>query len=205
MKHKFILLLFLLLSISYVCKGQESGTSCIRREHIRSQSYIIQSATDDLLSTMPNPKKVTYNRTEIFFDTDSSDAVNVYSQEINLMWFKNIGYRDVQGLASLYWISFKHNSSSIIIEDYVISKSFTINDFQKIFIYSEQNVYYQDKKNNLVCQDSPKRYYMYVCLPLCNSMGSEYLVFCFNKKGFINNIWLYTTSPLLPCRRKPEQ
>lgn len=207
MKNTCIQLLCLLLSMSYVyvCKGQKSGTSCIRREHIRGQSCIIQSATDELLSAMPNPKKVTYNNTENFFDTDSSDTVIVYSQEINLLWFKNIGYREVQGVASLYWISFKHNFSSIIIGDRVISKSFTLDDFQNEFDYSEQNVYYQDKKNNLVCQDSHTRYYTYVCLPLCDSKWGEYIVFCFNKKGFLDNMWLYTISPLLPCRIKPDQ
>jgi len=203
MKHKLIQLLCLLLSIPYICDGQDTSASCIRREQISSQSDIVQSTTDDLLSSMPKPKRVTYNRTENFFDIDSSDSVVVYSQEINLMWFKNIGYRDVQGLASLYWISFKHNSSSIIIEDQVISKSFTLDDFQNVFDYSEQNVYYQDRKNNLVCQDSPKQYYTYICLPLCNSTWSESIVFCFNKKGFIDNIRLYTTSPLIPCRIMP--
>lgn len=204
MKHKLMQLLCLLLSIPYICEGQDTSASCIRREQISSQSDIVQSTTDDLLSSMPKPKRVTYNRTENFFDIDSSDSVVVYSQEINLMWFKNIGYRDVQGLASLYWISFKHNSSSIIIEDQVISKSFTLDDFQNVFDYSEQNVYYQDRKNNLVCQDSPKRYYTYICLPLCNSMWSEYVVFCFNKKGFIDNIRLYTMSPLIPYGIMPK-
>lgn len=196
MEWKLIQLLCLMLLIPCLCKGQNTRMTCVDRDQIQSQNVVIQTKTDDLLSTMPKPKRVTYNRTENFFATGSSNAVVIRSQEINLIWFNNIGYRDVHGLASLYLISFKHNALSIIIKDQVISKSFTFNDFQNAFEYSEQNVYYEDKNKNLVCQDSPKRYYTYVCLDLCNSDEYEYIAFCFNKKGYIDNLWLYAMSPL---------
>lgn len=196
MDWKLLQLLGLMLLMPCLSKGQNTRMTCVGRDQIQGQNVVIQTKTDDLLSTMPKPKRVTYNRTENFFTTDSSNAVVIRSQEINLIWFNNIGYRDVQGLASLYLISFKHNALSIRIKDQVISKSFTFNDFQNAFEYSEQNVYYEDKNYNLVCQDSPKQYYTYVCLDLCNSDESEYIAFCFNKKGFIDNIRIYAMSPL---------
>lgn len=198
MEKKLIQLLLLLLSISYACKGQNARISCIERAEIKSQSCHIQSTTDYLLSTMPDPKKVTRNRMEIFPVIDSSNSCITYSQEINIFWFKNIGYRDVQGMASLYWISLKNSRLSIIIENQIISKSFTLNDFQNKFAYERESIYYQDKKNNLVCQDSPKLYYTCICMPICNAMESEYIVFCFNKKGFIDQIRTYMKSPLIP-------
>ena len=196
MKWKLIQSLCLMLLMSCLCKGQNTRISCVDRDQIQSQNVIIQTKTDDLLSAMPKPKRVTCNRTENFFATDSSNAVVIRSQEINLIWFNNIGYRDVEGLASLYWISFNRSRRSMTIENQVISKSFTFNDFQNAFEYSEQNVYYEDKNKHLVCQDCPTRYYTYVGLDLCNSEVYEYITFCFNKKGFIDHILLYTMSPL---------
>lgn len=196
MGQKLIQLLSLMLLMSCLCKGQNTRMTCVGRNRIQSHNVVIQTKIDDLLSAMPKPKRVTRNRTEFFFVMDSSNFYVTYSQEINLFWFNNIGYRDVQGLASLYLISFKNNALSILIEDQVISKSFTFNDFQNAFEYSEQNVYYENKNKHLVCQDSPKRYYTYVCLPICNSMRNEYIVFCFNKKGFIDHLRLYAMSPL---------
>lgn len=199
MENHLIQLLLLLLSISYVCKGQNARISCIERAEIKSQSCYIQSTTDDLLSTMPNPKKVTRNRIENFLVIDSSNSCIKYSQEINILWFKDIGYRDVQGMASLYWISFKNNRLSIIIEDQMISRFFTLDDFQNKYVYTRENVYYQDKNNNLVCQDSPKWHHTCICMPICNTMGSEHIVFCFSKKGLIEHIRIYTMSPLIPA------
>ena len=139
MEWKLIQLLCLLLSISYVCKGQDTRISCIERDQIKSRIFVVQAKTDDLLSAMPKPKKVTRNRTENFFVIDSSNSCVTYSQEINLYWFKDIGYRDVQGVATLYYISFNRNRRSITIENHVISKSFTFNTNHKYKGYGRFN------------------------------------------------------------------
>ena len=64
------------------------------------------------------------------------------------------------------------------------------------FDYDEENTYFQDRKKNLVCQDETRKYYTYISIPICSSVGGEHIVFCFNKKGNIDNIQLYTITHL---------
>ena len=195
MEWKLFHLLCLMLSMSCLCKGQNMRITCIEREQVNSQDFVVQAKTDELLSAMPKPRRVTSNRIENFFVVESSNSCVTYTQEVNIYWFHDIGYRDVQGVASLYWISFKRNRRSIMIGNQVVSKSFTFNDFQNKFEHTEYEVYYQDKKKNIVFQGSPQKRYIYVSLPICDSHVSEHIVFCFNKKGFIDHVRFYTRSP----------
>ena len=88
------------------------------------------------------------------------------------------------------------NSVSIIIENQIISKYYTLENFQRNFDYDEENTYFQDRKKNLVCQDDSRMYYTYISIPICNGAGGECLVFCFNKKGNIDNVQFYTITHL---------
>ena len=197
MKYGYkILLLFFLLPTIYVCKGQNVRLSCIEQEHITSHSCHIQTNTNNLLSLMSKPVKVSYDKKENFLILDTFNVYHTYSQLINIFWYKDVGYRDVNGLASLYWISFKHNHFSIIIDNQVISKNYTLENFQRNFYYDEENTYFQDRKKNLVCQDDSRMYYTYISIPICNGAGGECLVFCFNKKGNIDNVQFYTITHL---------
>lgn len=197
MKYNYaiITLLFYFLSATQpTCEAQNNHVSCIDRAHITSHSCYLQASTNNLLLVMKTPKRISYNYKETFFIGDSANNGHLYSQQVNLFWFKNIGYRDINGLASLYWISFRNNRNSITIEDQVINSSYTLKDFQKNFDYDEGHTYFQNRKRYLVCEESKRKYYTCICLPICNSEYGEYLVFTFNKNGRIDSIQFVTTA-----------
>ena len=115
MKYNYAIIILLFcfwLTTILTCKGQNNRVSCVDRAHITSHSCYLQVSTNNLLMVMSTPKRISYDYKETFFIVDSQNNRHAYSQQVNLFWFKNIGYRDINGLASLYWISFRNNKYS---------------------------------------------------------------------------------------------
>ena len=161
---------------------------CIEEEQISSSNCMIRSNTDSLLLVMPTPQKVPYNRQETFVCSDTIDNQVTGYQKNNLFWFKDIAYQDRKGLASVYWMSFKHNLYTISINGIEMNHSFTLDDFDKLFCYKEENVFFLNGKRQLVSRKDSHVRYTCIGLPICNSSCGEHIIFFFDKNKHLSSL-----------------
>lgn len=188
---RIFLFSFVLFMIAFCCQGQEIKTLCVEKHRISIPNIQIFINTDKLLSEMPTPIRISNCRNEPFLLIDTNNKCVEHLQPVRILCFKNISYRDANGLASPYWISLKNKHFSVIIEGHVLDHTYTLSDFQRSFLYDEENVFFLDKTKHLTCQENPRKYYTCTCIPICNSQWNEHLVFYFNKKNKICYVLLY--------------